>query len=358
MKINEISINENKYDFIRKALPRVERLPGETVVDAIKRATSEIGGVKSADNLVSPEKMAALRRDPVPPSSGPAVWRNPRTGEVSSRPFSGSDDWPGRRPLPGPRVTIDQLRTPANGPAAMNIDSAKKAAQANAAKKAPAAKPAPAPAAKPAETPADDLAKQIKPGDDAAGVRQDPSIDTPVDDLAKQIKPGAGPTPPGGQAEPGMSSAAASDTVTMPRDFADRLLSLAERNPAAAKAAAEKAGIPWGKIVGYPTAALAATVGAGTAWDAMTPDYVPKVPPILNAKNWVPTITPTKNTGSTEPENLPSVVAPTDDQLQTIRDNDPAYQAAQKNLERAIKDAQSTNESTSELNRLVYLSRL
>ena len=122
--------------------------------------------------------------------------------------------------------------------------------------------------------------------------------------------------------------------------------------------AAEKAGIPWGKIVGYPTAALAATVGAGTAWDAMTPDYVPKVPPILNAKNWVPTITPTKNTGSTETETPPPVVAPTADQLRDLEANDPDYQAAQENLRRAIRDAQSTNESTNELNRLVYLSRL
>jgi len=55
MKINEIAINENKYDLIGKTagkvLPRIERLPGETMIDAIKRATSEIGGVKATPNV-------------------------------------------------------------------------------------------------------------------------------------------------------------------------------------------------------------------------------------------------------------------------------------------------------------------
>ena len=142
MKINEIALNENlRTDAAKlagKALPRIERLPGETMKDAINRVKSELGGVKSADNLVSPEELSALRRDPVPPSSGPAVWRSPSTGEVSNVPPPGGGRIP-PRPT-GPGVTIDQLQTPTNGPAAMNIDSAKRAAQASAAKKAPAAK--------------------------------------------------------------------------------------------------------------------------------------------------------------------------------------------------------------------------
>jgi hypothetical protein len=51
MKINEIAINENKYDTILgtgkvagKGLPRVQRLPGETTKDAITRTRAELGG--------------------------------------------------------------------------------------------------------------------------------------------------------------------------------------------------------------------------------------------------------------------------------------------------------------------------
>ena len=56
MKINEIALNENVWTdaakLAGKALPRIERLPGETMKDAINRVKSELGGVKSADNLV------------------------------------------------------------------------------------------------------------------------------------------------------------------------------------------------------------------------------------------------------------------------------------------------------------------
>jgi hypothetical protein len=53
--------------------PRIERKPGESVSDAIKRAQAEKGGAVSTP----------------PAAQGPAVWRNPRTGEVSSTPPGG-----------------------------------------------------------------------------------------------------------------------------------------------------------------------------------------------------------------------------------------------------------------------------
>lgn len=186
MKINEIAINENfltKAAQAGKALPRIERLPGETMKDAIKRAMSELGGVKSADNLVSPT------------SPGPAVWRNPRTGEVSSFPPAGGGQVP-PRPT-GPGVNVYQLQTPANSTASMNIDSARRAAAANATKRAAAAKSAKPPAPKPAETPAPKSAETPAPK----------PAETTADDLSKEIKPGGQSDPPmtpGGQAWPEM----------------------------------------------------------------------------------------------------------------------------------------------------------
>jgi hypothetical protein len=53
--------------------PRIERRPGESVSDAIKRAQAEKGGAVSTP----------------PAAQGPAVWRNPRTGEVGSTPPGG-----------------------------------------------------------------------------------------------------------------------------------------------------------------------------------------------------------------------------------------------------------------------------
>ena len=371
MKINEIALNENVWTNLAplasKALPRIERLPGETMIDAIKRAKSELGGVKSADNLVSPAELSALRRDPVPSSSGPAVWRNPSTGEISSVPPAGGGRVPPWPTTPG--VTVDQLQTPANGPAAMNIDSAKRAAQASAAKKAPAAKPAETPAPKPS----DDLAKQIKPGADAPGVRQDPSINTPTDDLAKQIKPGAdAPKTTGGRQEPSKSGQSSGENK-LSIDDVERLHKLYTTNPAAAQAAekeaAKKSGIPWGKA-----AAATGVLGLPTAYNKLSPPDWPKAEytpysvlgnlGVKAGKNlWkntdMPTVDfvdPTSNITSNADTTIPSKP-----QVDTAIKNDPANQEVTQQIEKWNQDHPDNpikEAYTNELNRMVYLSRL
>jgi len=341
MKINEIAINEG-IEKLGKYVFNTAKNAWELANDT--KALSK-GGVKSADNLVSPEELSALRRDPVPPSSGPAVWRNPSTGEVSNVPPAGGGRIP-PRPT-GPGVTIDQLRTPTNGPAAMNIDSAKRAAQASAQRRAAAPKSAETPAAKPAETPAP------KPAE------------TPVDDLAKEIKPGADKSKaPGGREEPSMGSPAAAPGVHP--DWS-------KPPPAAAPPVIH---INTGKESGFPwiKSALGAAV-VPPLYNLVTPKDWPKLPDSvanwpLNAANtvWknfkdntgVPTVTsvtPADTTVSPGEVTPP----PSTDTVNNAIKNDPANQAVTQEIDDWNKkhpDNPIKESYTNELNRMVYLSRL
>jgi len=375
MKINEIALNENVWTNLAplasRALPRIERLPGETMKDAIKRATSELGGVKSADNLVSPAELSALRRDPVPPSSGPAVW----TKRGDSVPSSVSPAGGGRvSPRPtGPGVTVDQLQTPANGIASMNIDSAKRAAQANAAKRAPAPKSAETPAPKPA---ADDLSKQIKPGADAPGQRQDPSINTPADDLAKQIRPGTDtPKTPGGRAEPSMNQPASGENK-LSIDDVERLQKMFKSDPAAAQAAAKEAGIDLsnpGIFRRNPWKTAAAALSLPTVYNKLSPTDWPKAEytpysvlgdlGVKAGKNlWKQTDMPKVDFVDPTSNITPSADAPlpSEKQVDTAIKNDPANQEVSQEIEkwnREHPDNPIKESYTNELNRMVFLSR-
>jgi len=307
--------------------------------DAITRAKSELGGVKSADNLVSPEEMAALRRDPVP-SSGPAVWRRPgETGGGSSVPPASGGQVPPRPTAPG--VTVDQLRTPANGTASMNIDSAKRAAAANAAKRAPAPKSAETPAPKSAETPADDLAKQIRPGTDT-------------------------PKTPSGRQDPGMDPPASGENK-FSIDDVERLFKAGQ--PAAAQAAAKEAGIDLSKPGIFRRNPLKTGIGVAIPdlYNQLSPSTAPKLPytpgeAVIDlgkyfGKNFmanqnipgIKSVTPVVNNQSNQKN------PPTDAEIQQRVDNDPDMQALNK--KRADAGLPPLEESTNELNRLVFLSR-
>ena len=379
MKINEIALNENVWTdaakLAGKALPRIERLPGETMIDAIKRTTSALGGVKSADNLASP--------------SGPAVWRRPgdpkfdTTLSTASVPSTSGT-------IPKPIVPAPKTRAntsaydrevlsrhdlnpgmPNKGKPSSEAEKYLELKQAQAARTA-AEKQAAADDWTRQVSPADDLSKEIKPSADAVGGRREPSINTPADDLAKQIKPGAdAPKTTGGRQEPGMGSpTAASDTVTMPKDVMDRILKLAERDPVAAKSAAEEAGIPWGKVLGYGTLGTAA-IASPAIYNAYKPDYLPAAPAWSDVTNAVkitpagddtsPSAAPVYTPPAAEWPAAPAAAqpvsaAPTDDpteaELQQAREADPEWQRLNKEL----KD-RGLNESTKQLNRIVFLSR-
>lgn len=59
------------------AKPKIERRPGETTADAVKRAQAEKGIAPKPTAPAAPKPAAGEK---------PAVWRDPRTGEVSSTP--------------------------------------------------------------------------------------------------------------------------------------------------------------------------------------------------------------------------------------------------------------------------------
>jgi hypothetical protein len=155
----------------------------------------------------------------------------------------------------------------------------------------------------------------------------------------------------------------------MPRDFADRLLRMAERDPVAAKAAAEEAGIPWGKVLGYGTLGTAA-IASPAIYNAYKPDYLPAAPAWSDVTNAVkitpagadtsPSATPVYTPPAAEWPAAPASPVPaaptnnpTEEELQRAREADPEWQRLNKEL----KD-RGLNESTKQLNRMVYLSRL
>jgi hypothetical protein len=165
------------------------------------------------------------------------------------------------------------------------------------------------------------------------------------------------------------------DTVTLPRDVADRLLSMAERNPAAAQEVAKKMGLPAKLFLGAAgVGALAATptainaVRPGTVPDEYNPvAYVTKGPkevlaprPLPPSERIPPVAEPetdrsraSSTSSSTTPVvPVPDVKARSADE---IPDDDPRLQELMRQAE---KNGGKLEESTAALNRMIYLSRL
>jgi len=368
MKINEIALNENVWTdaakYAGKTLPRIKPRPGESVVDAIKRVQAELGGVKSSDNLISADELAALRAQAsTPPSSGPAVWS--RRGDPNFNPTSSTGNTPSVRPAapeptgaavpsdpavwrrraPSDPVVLPQ-QNPTNGPAAMNLQAAERMRQASAERRAAAPKPAETPAPKPAEAPADDLAKQIKPGDETTKTT-------------------------GGRQEPGMDAKASDDGIKFTKaEILDMMKRQADRTPSIniGTDTAKKSSFPWKK-----TAAATAIAGP-ELYNLATPKNWSKFPDSVahwpyNAANtvWqnfkdntgVPTIQSVTPAADTAP---PSTITPPVDQ--TTADNaiknDPENKSVTQDIEQWNRDhpnSQIKEAYTSELNRIVFLSK-
>ena len=167
------------------------------------------------------------------------------------------------------------------------------------------------------------------------------------------------------------------DTVTLPRDIADRILRMAERDPAAAQAAAEKAGIPWyipskgglaaGTVAGLALGGLPPAINAirpGTVPDYYNPvDYITKGPkevlaprPLPPSERIPPVAEPetdrSRASSTTPVVPVPDVKARSADE---IPDDDPRLQELMRQAE---KNGGKLDESTAALNRMVYLSKL
>ena len=444
MKINEIALNENVWTdaakLAGKALPRIERLPGETMIDAIKRTTSKLGGVKSADNLASPSGPVAgtntgsgfqapgrviptqantsynlnlpktSAADPVPPSSGPAVWRRPGDPKFDTTPStlqgpSTSGTIPKKTIVPAPKPRADtsaydqEVRNAHDlNPGMPNKGKPSAEAEAYAAEKAAQA----ARTAVEKQAAADDLARQVSPGADppmtsggqaapemiaeplpswlspkgakgskTTGGRQEPSINAPADDLANQIKPGAdAPKTTSSQQSSINRPAEPANGINLSKD---EVLDLIKNNrsgggggggggaaQAAEKEVAQKSGMgPWGKAAAVTLGLPAAyTLGTG-AYNKFKPDEWPEAPGAPQLKVIPPVVTPEPQDwspgGVVPAEPAASAAAtndPTPDQIKTALENDPKWQ----DLQRQKKEL-GIDESTKQLNRMVYLSR-
>jgi hypothetical protein len=402
MKINEIAINEG-IEKLGKYVFNTAKNAWELANDT--KALSK-GGVKSADNLVSPAELSALRRDPTPPSSGPAVWRKrgdpnfdttpgtlqgPSTGGTIPKPIV---------PAPKPRANTSAYDQEVRKAHDMNPSMPNKGKPSSEAEKYLELKQAQAArTAAEKQAAADDLARQVSPGADppmtsggqaapemiaeplpswlspkgakgskTTGGRQEPSINRPADDLAKQIKPGAeAPKTPGGRQEPSMSGQSSGENK-FSMDDVERIAKLVKSDPVAAKAAAEEAGIPWGKVLGYGTLAAAA-IASPAIYNKTKPEWAPAAPSWLDVTNAVKITPADGSTPAATPvytppaADWPAAAAsaaqpaptndPTVDEIKAALENDPKWQ----DLQRQKKEL-GIDESTKLLNRMVFLSRL
>lgn len=174
---------------------------------------------------------------------------------------------------------------------------------------------------------------------------------------------------------------AAPDTVTLPKDVVDRILKMAERDPAAAQAAAEKAGIPWyipskgGLALG--TAAGLAIGGGPTAINAIRPGTVPdwgnpaayvsqgpeKVlapkPLSKDLQDRYPDLIDTTPAPAPSPSSSEKASAATTVEVPAA-DNTSDTNISDADREARIRELinRKVDESTAALNRMIYLSRL
>ena len=372
--------------------PRIVMQPGETMDQAIARTQAagpwrpELGGVKAADPLVSNAELQALGAMP-PERSGLSSFFK-RRGDTGFDPdLNKTQALPGYlQNLPPARIDIKappkpksdtsvvdrevrkthdmNPRMPNKGKPSAEADAfaAEKAARAEkqAAEELAAAKKAAAAEKAGNEPPVT--------ANTTAGTA--PTAPAPAATGGRLVRPRR----PGQGSSRGAAPQPEADTVTLPRDVADRLLSMAERNPAAAQAAAEKAGIPWyipskgGLAAG--TAAGLALGGLPPAINAVSPGTIPDwanpsayatkgaevlAPQPLSPNERPPIVyepDPEASSGATSAAKNASKVAPTN--ISQIPDDDPEVQEIIRQLEKNGK----VDESTAALNRMVYLSRL
>jgi len=376
--------------------PRIVMKPGETMDQAIARikatapASAEVGGIKASGDRLSDAEKAALGIVPPQRSELPSLFR--RRGDPGFDATSRDADLFNRNlpdylqnmpparigspPKPKPKAdtsAADQevRKTQVMNPRLPNKGKPSAEADAFAAEKAAAKKQAAEKAA--AERQADAAERQepgwssdIEPPMSASA----PASPAPAATGGRQVRPRRPGQGSGQRAAP----QPAADTVTLPRDMADRLLSMAERDPAAAQEQAKQWGW-WGKK-GLTAAGVAALAGPsainairpGTVPDEYNPvAYVTKGPKEVLAPRPLP-----------PSERIPSVVEPETDRgrasstsssttpvvpvpdvkarsVDEIPDDDPRLRELMRQAE---KNGGKLDESTAALNRMIYLSRL
>jgi hypothetical protein len=240
--------------------PRLVIKPGETMDQAIARTQAEgpwrpeLGGIKAADPLVSNAELQALGAMPPERSGLSSFFKrrgdtgfDPNLNKTQALPDYLQNMPPasiGSPPKPKPKADTSAAdrevrKTHDMNPRMPNKGKPSAEADAFAAEKAARAE----------KQAAEELAAAEKAAAKKAAVELPAGNEPPVT---------ANTT----------AAPAAPDTVTLPKDVVDRILKMAERDPAAAQAAAEKAGIPWY----IPSkGGLAAGAAAGLALGGLPP---------------------------------------------------------------------------------------
>ena len=376
--------------------PRIVMKPGETMDQAIARikatapASAEVGGIKTADPLVSNAELQALGAMP-PERSGLSSFFKRRGDQGFDPNLSKTQALPdylqnlppariGSLPKPKPKADTSAADQEVRARHDMNPGMPNKGkpsaeAEAYAAEKAAQAE----------RTAAERTAAAEKA---AAAERQEPGLPSDFEPPMSANAPAPAPAATGGRQvrprRPGQGSGQRAapepqaDTVTLPRDFADRLLSMAERDPAAAQEQAKQWGW-WGKK-GLTAAGVAALgAAAPSAINAIrpgtVPDYynpvsivtqrpekvlAPKPLPLDRAgptvkeipTDWSPP-SPAASTETPAPAAEKTPSAPAAPASDSATSDDAKIQDLRKLWQKDKMD-----ESTAALNRMVYLARL
>ena len=372
--------------------PRLVIKPGETMDQAIARTQAEgpwrpeLGGIKAADPLVSNAERAALGILPPPERSGLSSFfkRRGDTGfdpnlnktqalpdYLQNMPPASIGSPPKPKPRPDTSAADREVRkTHDMNPGRLMQGKPSAEAEAFAAEKAARAEKQAAEELAAAERQASGAPADFEPPMSA-------NAPAPAATGGRQVRPRR----PGQGSSRRAAPQPEADTVTLPRDIADRILRMAERDPVAAQAAAEKAGIPWyipskgglaaGTVAGLALGGLPPAINAirpGTVPDYYNPvDYITKGPkevlaprPLPPSERIPPVAEPetdrsraSSTSSSTTPVvPVPDVKARSADE---IPDDDPRLQELMRQAE---KNGGKLDESTAALNRMVYLSKL
>jgi hypothetical protein len=357
--------------------PRIVMKPGETMDQAIARikatapASAEVGGIKAADPLVSNAELQALGAMPPERSGLSSVFK--RRGDqgfdatsrdadlfnrnlpnyLKDRPVARMDINPPPKPKPKSDTSAadrEVRKTHDMNPRMPNKGKPSAEADAFAAEKAARAE----------KQAAEELAAAEKAAAKKAAVELPAGNEPPVT---------ANTT----------AAPAAPDTVTLPKDVVDRILKMAERDPAGAQAAAEKAGIPWyipskgGLAVG--TAAGLALGGLPPAINAVRPGTIPDwVNPSAYVTKGAEEVLAPKPLSKELQDRYPDLIDPSPPpapsssekaSAATTVEVPAADNTSDTNISNAEREARiqelinrKVDESTAALNRMIYLSRL
>jgi hypothetical protein len=156
--------------------------------------------------------------------------------------------------------------------------------------------------------------------------------------------------------------------VTLPRDMVDRIMRMAERDPAAAQAAAEKAGVSWKSILAGTVGTALGYTGGAAGINAVRPGTIPDwINPAAYVSQGAEQVLAPKPLSKELQDRYPDLTEPSSSEKAPAASTAkvPAADTSDTNISDAEREARiqelinrKVDESTAALNRMIYLSRL